>query len=512
MNRYPTRTAFTLSVVIAIISLATAQSAPFIWTGNGTDTLWSNSVNWGGSTLSNDGTATLTFSGTPASFAPTVDAGGYNINSLVIATSGSTPYTISGGTLTLSGTGAGITATRSGANVPTNVISNNIVLNNAATFSAGDGSSTAVLRLTGDISGNSAVTIGFTLGTVRLSGNNTFTGGVLQSRATLELGSDTALGTGTMTLSSVANSLVAAVGGNRTIGNTVNVVAYSGANITAIGQQTLGGNLTLSGNIILSGTTRYTRYMGVNTNSTVVMSGNITQDTSSTATHDFRLVGVFNATAVNQGTLYLNGNGSYTGVTQFGYDDATVNRAKIYVNGDYSASSNTVVYNGIILGGTGKLRSLDVRTGAVLTPGGSSSMGILHVVGGANFSTNSMLSLRIDNLGNSDGLAISGGLMTLGSSVTLSLSGTLADSSSLLTYTLATFDSTTENSYGSFSSILLNGVAWNPVDNNYKLVYGATSLTLQAVPEPPMNSLVMSCGVFLMLVLWGSKRNTKNKL
>ncbi|MCB1090353.1 MAG: autotransporter-associated beta strand repeat-containing protein, partial [Verrucomicrobiae bacterium] len=178
----------------------------------------SSDVLLGGATLTMQG-ATLTVNGQQGS-------------------SGLSPAaTIQGGTFdlgTFESTG-GIAAVISGGGTTKSFVINDTQLANVATD----------LIISADIVGGPEISITRSGGgTLRLSGDNGgLTGPYLMTNGILELGSDTALGTGLVAFQNSAN-IVKAVGGPRVLSNEISL----DGNIT-----TLGDNLTINGDITLTG-------------------------------------------------------------------------------------------------------------------------------------------------------------------------------------------------------------------------------------------------------------------
>jgi autotransporter-associated beta strand protein len=134
-------------------------------------------------------------------------------------------------------------------------------------------------------------------GTLRLSGNNTFTGGVTVTSGTLLVASDSALGTGTLTINGGAVDL-----GTFSISNKINLVAGSlsmTGNLTIGSTGLVGQNINLDSTkfLIVSGTTT------IDPDGTLIVSGG----TLSTST----LAGAAAFTFMS-GTLDITGSGGMT--------------------------------------------------------------------------------------------------------------------------------------------------------------------------------------------------------
>ncbi len=169
-------------------------------------------------------------------------------------------------------------------------------------------------------------------GTLTLSGNNSYTGATNVVNGTLSIGSDSNLGSGTV---SVASTL--RVTGTTTIDNNINL---------SIGDIDTSATTTLSG----------------------VVSGSI-----------LRKLGT--------GTLILSGNNTYTGTT-------SVEAGTLQVTG--STAGATSVSNGATLAGTGTLGgAVTVNNGGTLAPG-NSGVGALTINGNLTMNAGSTLAVEIN--------------------------------------------------------------------------------------------------------------------
>jgi hypothetical protein len=422
----------------------------------------------------------------------------YNINKLTI-TSQSTPFTYSGSPITFSGSGAAITVTTASGNSTStaNTIANNIVLNAALTINRGVSSTNAArINISGIISGAHAITTGFDNGILRLTGDNTFTGGVSNVRGNLEIGHNSALGTGALSLSGTSAASVSLTGGAKSIANGLNIAGVA----SGTGATTFSGDLTVGGAVTLNGTAGVnTKYTTIASAAKLTLNGDIGE--SGTLGKNFRVNG---SSTGSTGTLVLNGNATYTGSTQLGSIETT--SRTVFINGDFSSSSATSVNAGMTLRGVGTVAAVTVGANAILAPGGdvddtvTPTLGTLDVDGGVTFNSGSTFKLNLAAAGASDAISLTGGTVDINATgVTLALNitggyGTLSGS----TYTLASFD-TIVGSYGSFTSITLNGSASDITALNaagYNLVYGTDSIYLQStsIPEPATISLMIGLG------------------
>jgi autotransporter-associated beta strand protein len=230
-------------------------------------------------------------------------------------------------TVTTSSTGPGLAALEVAAPGIT-TISAPLVLGAASGFQAATIAAGASLRVTSDISGNAGIVKqGF--GTLTLSGNNTFAGGIDHSvqdgtaASTLNINSPTALGTGTFVVGTGNNGVTIdntsgaalTLSTNNAIATKVNaIINFTGTNDLNLG----------TGAVTLVGSTATFRVNG----GTLTLGGNIGQDAAGRG-----------LTKSGAGTLVLNGTHSYTGTT-------TVNGGVLRVNGALGASAVTVSSTG----------------------------------------------------------------------------------------------------------------------------------------------------------------------
>src|SRR5262249_35476062 len=116
---------------------------------------------------------------------------------------------------------------------------------------AGLGNVATDLAISANITGTSDVSITkIGSGTLRLSGANTFSGPFIMNNGIVEIGSNSALGTGLVSLQNNANVL-RAVGASRTLSNPIGLdgdVSFFGDDNTAgVENLTFTGTATLSG-------------------------------------------------------------------------------------------------------------------------------------------------------------------------------------------------------------------------------------------------------------------------
>ncbi len=264
-------------------------------------------------------------------------------------------------------------------------------------------------------------------GTLTLSGTNTYTGGTVLNAGTLAVGSNAALGTGTLTIANGATLQAAVAGlslanaitlsGAATIDTQANGIALTGPigggggfTKTGTGVLVLSGNDTYSGatNVnagtlgagaatALSSASAFTIAAGATLDisgfnqsigslagpaGTVTNSGatpaTLTTGSDNTSTTFSGTIqdgaGTTSLTKVGTGTFTLSAASTYTGAT-------TVNNGTLAVTGDISSSSGVTANAGGTLSGTGFVKNITINNGATLAPGLRSTPGTLTARG-----------------------------------------------------------------------------------------------------------------------------------
>ncbi len=500
---------------------------------------WTSGSSWiSGTPAANDGTATVTLGSTPnANTASFIDVNysvvdtPYKINRLefIRPTVGTPTQTLSGETLTFSASGGvnPVLYIDNGGGTTFAILNDLVLEATLGLVRKTDGN--YVVALGGDISGAGGISKDFTFSTLRLTGNNTFQGNVSISRGTLEIGSDTALGQGTLVLSSSTSSTgLTAYNGARTVGNAMTIGGVSPTDTSTV---LITGTFTFNGNVTLNqGTSTNTkgRALAAASGASVTFNGDIGQDTSAGGTsRSLHLTGA-NVAEGSAGTFLIKGDGSYTGETMLGYaTGTTISRAKVQIEGDLSTSARTSVYSGMIVSGTGRIAALSV-TGtvnggtpifSVIDPGKSlrgqsgataGSLGTLRVAGNADFLGNSVLRLQLGAAGAADRLALEGGgILSINATGTALYIDLLSGATLSEAYVLASYGAIT----GMFESVYFNGVlvadptAEDSFGSGYRLSYGANQLML--IPEPgTMGLLAAGAGI---LAWWRNRGGRRNR-
>jgi autotransporter-associated beta strand protein len=249
------------------VGLGTVHAASVSWDNDGedgNDTNFNNGANWipNGVPGLNDN---ATFTGTSI-INPNL-TGSVTIQGITFA-SGSSGYNLSASptfSLTLTNTGTGASSAINASTSGTNTISAPIILGNAAaTTSTITQATGGTLILSGNISSTNAIT-GIALptgGVYTLSGTNSYNGTTALGNATLNLNSNSALGTGNLVIGTAGAILNNTSGSAKTLANGLsagtaftftgtNDLTFNGASAftASTTHTTAGGRLTLNGGV-----------------------------------------------------------------------------------------------------------------------------------------------------------------------------------------------------------------------------------------------------------------------
>lgn len=406
---------------------------------------------------------------------------------------GTGTFTINGGTISGGLAGGALTISdtvingdfTAGIGTAMSLGSGNVSLGTAAgTSRSFSGSSSQALTIDGVISdGTTANKIIVTGNTVLvLNGGNTFTGGMNFNRGSLTLGNSSALGTGSLTLTSdsgannlnvtsgltfsnnliLSNSLALAGTGDMTWAGSV-LNGGAGRVINRTGKTDITGNVYLSES---SGSGR-TLTFGGNNNGSGSVSGVIANYNGVGGTAG-------GITKAGTGTWTLSGTNTYTGTT-------TVSAGALIINGDNSAATGTVIVaTNATLGGAGTIGgATGIANGGTLSPG--NSPGTITFASNLSMSNGSTLVFEAGDLVNVTGtldldnawkLTLNASVdWQLGGSTVLFDYGTLAASPYL---TPAITDNTglggTLSLSDNGSEILLNGYSVVPEPSTFALL------------------------------------------
>ena len=228
--------------------------------------------------------------------------------------------------------------------------------------------------------------------TQTLSGANSYTGGTTINGGTLQMGTSTALGavTGTLTLGSGTAVL-------NMMGNSTTVGVLSGISGGTITVGNSGSTATLTVNQLASSYT----FSGV-------MDDN----------------GTLSFTKGGGGTLTLTGNNTYRGGTTVSGGTLLANSASA------TGSGNVTVDSGATLGGNGTLAGrVTVNNGGTLAPGAAGSP-VTMTVGGLTLASSAHCVMRVANDASHDMIVSTGAVDLGGATLTLDTAGFAVDNTS----------------------------------------------------------------------------------
>jgi len=334
----------------------------------------------------------------------------------------------------------------------------------------------------GTLGGTAANNFGFTksgIGTLTLSGANTYTGATIINNGTLD----------------VTGSLADTTAVTVNTSGTYNV----GASDT-VGAVTLaGGTISNSGGAVLTGS------------SYAMQSGTVSGILGGTGA----------LTKSTAGTVNLSGINTYTGAT-------TVSAGTLLVNGSLAAGSAVSVASGATLGGSGTISgTTTILIGATLSPGtspGLSTMGSTTLNTGSDFVFELIGNTTAGRGTNYDGVNIlAASTLTIQSGVTSSLvfnAGSTVNWSDTFWATdqqWLVFD-TADNNYSGplFGSLTLTtdsasqslASIRSAASFNYSVVSGDIFLNYTAIPEPSTYAML---GLGLAALVWLRRKNKNNK-
>jgi autotransporter-associated beta strand protein/T5SS/PEP-CTERM-associated repeat protein len=324
--------------------------------------------------------------------------------------------------------------------------------NRAVTLNAGGGTFDTngnAATLGGNIGGAGALSKVGT-GVLTLTGNNSYSGGSVLNAGTLAVGSNTALGAGTLTfanattLQAAANGLSLAnamtLNGSDTVDTQSNTLALAGVisgsgALTKIGGGTLtlagantysggttlaGGTLTLANNQALgTGALTTTGSVvdyanGVTIGNPIVIDSNTTQlqVTAGTATQAgaiSELNGPRPLEKIGAGTLVLTATNTYSGPT-------TISAGTLVVNGSI-ANSAVTVNAGALLAGSGIVGATTILSGGMFSPGPVGSPGSITIAGNLAFQSGALYIVQVNPSTASSDIVTAGGSATLAGTV-----------------------------------------------------------------------------------------------
>ena len=458
-----------LATTVAGLSLSASpvQAVQKTWSAGASGDWDTTSMNWnsGSATFNNTAdTARFTNSAT-VTLTENINATGLLVNA------GNLTVTINktaNETLTLNG---GETNDLYSSNQGMNMTINpDLILAGAQSWGTGGGN--GILTINGTITSSSNLSIGFNgSSTLRLMGNNSNFTGNLSTNNNLELGHNSALGTGTVTFTS-NNFSIEGIGGARTFNNN-------------LGMNTNNSNRTIS--FIGSNALEFTGNLPISVFGSPIRSFNTTNSADTTFS------GVISGSnwtleKTGAGRLLFDGNNTYSGPTN-------VNGGTLLINGTTSGQGNYTVAANATLGGTGTIglsggNSVTMQADSHLAPG--MSVGTLAVSGNMILDSGAIYDWEYDAV-DMDLVTVSGNL-TLPSDLTVNLielaggeltSGVLFSAGSLSGAT-------------DLSGWTING----PEDWTLSALIQGTDVVLNAVgpvPEPSTAGLLLLGGVGLLM-------------
>jgi autotransporter-associated beta strand protein len=430
-----------------ILTVSQSPSVVGTWTdGGGSDHNWNYSPNWSGGVPQLAGSSAIF--GTVVS--PVTLNANESVGTLLFTNAGN--YTISGGdTLTLDNSGAGALVE---VDAGTNTVQTPVSLNDSSDNTVITVQSNSSLSLSGNVSSTStSETIAInSAGTTILSGNNSYgpsagyTGTTFSGGGTLQLGNNSALGAGD--LSVTANGTLEAGAAGLNVAN--NIIIGTGLALTANNN---GYNLTLDG--VISGTA--------------------------------------SLTAIGNGILTLNGNNTYAGNT-------TVNAGVLSISSPNNLeNSPTIILNGGGLMGNGTFTEIN-NIGIGPVPGSVGATAFIDASNSQTFTVSGVIAtagnsgvnnLTINSIASNPGEVVLSGVNTFNGTTVIS-NGTLdvANSQALqfstLNYssgTLAFDSSITAATFAGLTgtnNLILTNLSGSPVTltvggNNANINYGSIS-------------------------------------
>ncbi len=184
-------------------------------------------------------------------------------------------------------------------------------------------------------------------------------------------------------------------------------------------------------------------------------------------------------TKIGAGTLTLNGQSTYTGVT-------TINAGKLVVGDDSHAgaslASTVTVNNGGTLGGIGTVGGIAANAGGIVAPG--NSIGTLNVAGNVSFAAGSIYQVEANAAGQSDKILASGTATLAGGHVlVLAQNGTYAPQT---VYTILTANGGVSGTFTDVTSSLTFLAPTLSYDvNDVFLTLSRNTTSLQSVAQTP---------------------------
>ncbi len=274
---------------------------------------------------------------------------------------------ISAGTLQIGGGGT------------TGSITGDVVANGRLAFNRSD-----AVTFTGAISGAGSLAH-VSVGTLTLTGANTYTGGTTVSAGTLQISGGGSIGSGDVVNN---GTLIFQRGDAMTLPGAIS--GAGGLVQSGAGTVILTGNNTYSGTTVIDALRTLQVGDGGTTGSlgsgNVVNNGTLVVDRSGSVTVPGAISGSGGLTQNGAGNLILTGVNTYTGPTM-------VNFGTLSVNGSLAPASVVTLAPGATLGGTGTLGSLTVGSGGTFAPG--NSVGTINLAGNLTLTAGSTTVIEV---------------------------------------------------------------------------------------------------------------------
>ena len=322
------------------------------------------------------------------------------------------------------------------------------------------------------------------VGALTLSGDNTYSGkttignGLASNRGTIRLGGDPVGTVGSITSSPIGTGILEFQAGYLSSDGTTDRVILNDVRFEAgDGNSAYLGNAANNGLLTFKGSGTLTGNRGLETYSDVVFEGDIGEETDTG-----------NLNKRGPATLTLNGNNTYTGVTD-------IDAGTLLVNGTHTGGSTYTVASGATLGGSGTTdATVIIESGGILSPGESTGA---FGVGAVTLETGSTLDIEINDYGDFDVLNVIG---------TATLGGTL------VLHTPPGFDPpfctefvvlTAAELLGEFDEFDTSNVNFASPAMGWEVLYDRTpdaaKVTLHVVPEPISFTLLALGGLGLLV-------------
>ena len=355
-----------IALLLASVSAHAQGGVSYSWSGadNGT---WNTPGNWNrkaGFPNAAADSATFNAAGAAGSLQRVSVNGSFSIGTINLNDTNTTGagFNLRTGTLTFASGGLISNSTKH------SIIGSNLALNSLVFVNLG--SATSVLDLTGKLTGTGPINA-YNGGSLTLTGDNTFTGGVSFFAKTLTINSNAALG---------ANSSLLTMGGGSTLVLAGDV--DGGRTVVINGRQTTRGRRGNSS----SSTPVTIDTHGNNGTFRLINGGTQAQRASAAAVQ----TPTANAIKTGEGTLTLVGDSSL--------DSFVANKGAVILDGTLATTNGTSITDGALFGGTGTVTG-NFSNAGIVSPG--NSPGTITITG--NYTQTAAGTLRIEIAGNAAG-------------------------------------------------------------------------------------------------------------